>query len=181
MAQKPQAPSSGFDFNVGKAKQAFSWSSESVEQLMFAIEEGYNVDVYNGEYYNPSGVVVATSTEVWEAVVIPEVLANYVEEKRDELPAQWNHSLVLGYDYYHYTKNFWVHSWGNIMPYHYNDGGEYSYFNFNEGKQWMDYSAGLIFGTKISKHLGAFVEGTYNKYWNRTWHDFKLGINYVIF
>ena len=41
MAQKPQAPSSGFDFNVGKAKQAFSWSSESVEQLMFAIEEGY--------------------------------------------------------------------------------------------------------------------------------------------
>jgi len=26
-----------------------------------------------------------------------------------------------------------------------------------------------------------FVEGTYNKYWNREWHDFSLGINYVIF
>ena len=67
------------------------------------------------------------------------------------------------------------------MPYHYNDGDEYSYFNFNEGKQWYDYSGGLIVGYKFDKHLGAFLEVTYNKYWNREWYDFKLGINYVIF
>ena len=26
-----------------------------------------------------------------------------------------------------------------------------------------------------------FVEGKYNKYWNRNWHDFSVGVNYVIF
>jgi len=45
----------------------------------------------------------------------------------------------------------------------------------------MDYSGGLIFGYKYNKHLGMFVEGTYNKYWNREWHDFSLGINYIIY
>ena len=40
---------------------------------------------------------------------------------------------------------------------------------------------GVIFGQKISKQLGLFAEGKYNKYWNREWHDFSLGLNYVIF
>ena len=156
-------------------------SNGSLHYTYLAIEEGYNIDVYNGEYYNPSGAVVATSTEVWEAVVIPQVLADYVEKKRNELPAQWNHSLVLGYDYYHYTKSFWVHSWGNVLPYHYDAGGEFSYHKYNNGEQWYDYSGGLIVGYKFDRSLGMFVEGTYNKYWNREWYDFKLGINYVIF
>ena len=47
--------------------------------------------------------------------------------------------------------------------------------------QWVDYSGGLIFGYKLTKQLGTFVEGKYNKYWNREWYDFKCGINYVIF
>ena len=49
------------------------------------IEEGYNVDVHKGFYYDPSGELVATSSEVWEAVVIPKVLSDYAEKKRDEL------------------------------------------------------------------------------------------------
>ena len=90
------------------------------------------------------------------------------------------HSVVLGFDFYHYKKDFWVHTWGNVLPYHYDDGNDYSYHKY-EGKQWLDYSGGLIFGYKYSKHLGTFVEGKYNKYWNREWYDFKLGLNYVIF
>ena len=66
------------------------------------------------------------------------------------------------------------------MPYHYNDNGEYSYHKFNNG-QWIDYSGGLIFGYRFNKSLGVFIEGKYNNYWNREWHDFSLGINYVIF
>ena len=33
---------------------------------------------------------------------------------------------------------------------------------------------------KLNKSLGTFIEGKYNKYWNREWYDFKLGINYII-
>ena len=55
-----------------------------------------------------------------------------------------------------------------------------SFHKFNGG-QWIDYSGGLIFGYRFSKSLGVFVEGKYNKYWNRNWHDFNVGVNYVIF
>ena len=156
-------------------------SNGNFHYTYLAIQEGYEIDVFNNEYKNPNGDVVATSSEVWEAVVIPEVLADYVEKERNKLPAQWNHSLIIGLDYYYYTKDFWLHSWANILPYHLDTGNEYSYHNFNDGKQWVDYSGGLIFGYKLNKHLGFFLEGKYNKYWNREWHDFSLGLNYVIF
>ena len=152
----------------------------SLHYTYLALQEGYNVDVYSNTYYNPDGEVVATSAEVWEAVVIPQVLSDYVDKKRDELDKKIQQSLVIGFDLYHYKKNFWLHSWGNIMPLHYDDGGEFMYHN-SVGGQWYDYSGGLIFGYKLNKSLGMFVEGKYNKYWNREWYDFKCGINYVIF
>ncbi len=179
-------------FNIGAVQRlAEPYGFDPLEQWQLendylhytclAIEEGYSVDVYENEYRNPDGNIVATSSDVWKEVVIPQVLEDYVEKKRNELANQWQHSLVIGFDYYYYKKNFWVHSWGNLMPYHYNNGSEYSYHNFNDEEQWYDYSGGLIIGSKITKHLGLFVEGKYNKYWNREWYDFKCGINYVIF
>ena len=159
------------------------WRLETghVHYTQLAIEEGYSVDVFESEYKDPNGDVVATSAEVWEKVIIPTVLKDYVDKKRNELPNQWQYSIVLGFDFYHYKKNFWLHSWGNLMPYHYNDGSQYSYHNFNNGEQWYDYSGGLILGYKLNKSLGLFAEGKYNKYWNREWYDFKFGINYIIF
>ena len=152
-----------------------------IHYTYLALQEGYNVDVYNSIYTDPSGEVVATNPEVWEEVVIPGMLADYTEKKRDELDRKMQQSLVVGLDYYYYKKDFWLHAWTNLMPWHYDDGGTFSYHNYNDGKQWYDYSGGIIFGYKLNKHLGTFVEGKYNKYWNREWYDFKCGINYVIF
>ena len=150
-----------------------------IHYTYLALEEGYNVDVYNSIYTDPNGEVVATSSEVWEAVVIPTALSDYTEKKRNELENIMQYSLILGFDFYHYNNDFWVHSWGNIIPYHYDDGNDYAYHKYNNG-QWYDYSGGLILGYKLNKSLGTFIEGKYNKYWNREWYDFKLGINYII-
>jgi len=155
-------------------------SNGDIHYTYLALQEGYTVDVKNSEYFSPSGELVATSPEVWEAVVIPEVLADYTEKKRNELKKTLQHSLVMGFDYYKYSKSTWMHAWGSIMPYHYDDGSEFSYHNYVDG-QWADYALGFIYGIKHNKQLGYFVEGKYNRYWNRTWYDFKLGMNYVIF
>jgi len=179
-------------FNVGAVQRLAEpygydpladWLLETghVHYTQLAIEEGYTIDIFTNQYFDPDGTLVATSAEVWEEVVVPQVLKDYVQRKRSALENNQQHSLVLGFDFYHYKKDFWLHSWGNLMPLHYNDGGQYSYHNFNDDKQWSDYSGGLIFGYKITKSLGLFTEGRYNKYWNREWYDFKLGINYIIF
>ena len=177
-------------FNVGTAQRisepygydplaTWKLGNGNIHYTYLALEEGYNVDVAHQMYYNPDGDLVATSADVWEQVVVPVILSDYTQRKRNELPAQWNYSAVVGFDYYHYTKNFWLHSWGNLLPYHVNINNEYSYHDYNGG-QWMDYSGGIIFGKKFNKRLGIFAEGKYNKYWNREWYDFKMGINYII-
>jgi len=155
----------------------------NIHYTYLAIQEGYSVDFSNPEeitYSDPNGNVVATSTEVWENIIIPDVLADYDEKKRNELGMKLEYSMVLGFDYYHYTKDFWLHSWGNVMPYHVDTDQPYSYHKY-QGGQWLDYNGGLIFGYKLDKSLGVFAEGKYNKYWNRKWHDFSIGINYIIF
>jgi len=158
------------------------WQLENnyIHYTQLAIQEGYSIDVFESEYKDPSRNVVATNSAVWEEVVIPQVLEEYVEKKRNQLDNQWQHSVVVGFDYYMYKKNYWLHSWGNFMPYHYDNKNKYSYHNF-VGGQWYDYSGGVIFGYKLNKNLGIFLEGKYNKYWNREWYDFKLGLNYTIF
>ena len=184
--------SKNLSFNIGAAHRLAEpygydpldeWmlSNGNLHYTYLAIQEGYTIDVHNSEYKDPDCNVVATSPEVWEAVVIPEVISDYVDKKRNELEKVIQHSIVVGFDYYKYTKKTWLHAWGNLLPYHYDDGSEFSYHNFNEGEQWYDYSGGLIYGIKHSKNLGYFVEGKYNRYWNREWYDFKLGVNYTIF
>jgi len=181
-----------FALSIGAAHRlAEPYGYDPLQELMLgggnlhytylAIQEGYTIDVSNGEYKDPDGTVVANSPEVWKEVVIPQVLADYSEKKRDGLEKVIQHSIVIGFDYYKYSKKTWLHAWGNLLPYHYNDGSEFSYHNYIEDDQWYDYSAGLIYGIKHNKSLGYFVEGKYNRYWNREWYDFKLGVNYVIF
>ena len=144
-----------------------------------ALEQGYTTN-FEGEWLNPNGDVVAENNIVWNAVALPEVLSEYVDQERSLLPNQWNYSLVLGYDYYHYTKTLWFHSWASVLPLHVNSNNEYSYNNFVEGNQWLDYTAGIIFGWQINKRLGVFSEAKYHKYWDRNWHDFSIGFNYRI-
>jgi hypothetical protein len=160
--------------------QEWLLENNNIHYTSLALQEGYTFDPQVSEYFDPSGELVATSADVWSQVIVPEVINDYVARKRSELPNQWNYSLVLGYDYYQYSKEFWMHSWASVMPYHLNTGGEYSYFETTDGAQWTDYGLGLIFGWRLNKSLGVFLEGKYNRYWNREGHDFSVGINYVI-
>jgi len=51
MAQKPQAQSAGFEMKIDKGQEMFSWTTQKVDQLMLAIDEGYrpkSVPFYEG-------------------------------------------------------------------------------------------------------------------------------------
>ena len=94
--------------------EEFMLSNGSLHYTALALQEGYNVEFLdNGEvnYLDPDGNVVADNDIIWEENIVPQVLADYVKRKKSEIPQQWNHSLVVGYDFYHYTKTFWLHSW----------------------------------------------------------------------
>ena len=148
------------------------------EFTLIALDQGYTTN-FDGEWYI-DGNTIAENSDVWNLVALPEILNEYADQERSQLSNQWNHSLVIGYDYYHYTKKFWFHSWASVLPLHVSTENEYSYSNFIDGNTWLDYTGGLILGWQVNKRLGVFSEGKYHKYWDRNWHDFSVGFNYRI-
>ena len=103
-------------------------------------------------------------------------------------------SPIIGFDYYHYKNNFWLHAYGSYLPgfHNYVKGDEaFSYFNRDnwglggliedaDKKQWSDYQAGVQFGWKLSKNIGLFVEGEYTKFWDSKIYNSSVGLNITL-
>jgi hypothetical protein len=125
------------------------------------------------------------------------MIEEYIDAKIRNIGFQRETSLVFGLDWYYYAENWWIHGWGNYLPFHYGHD-KYSYHNANAYKDhldankdpedfmymepmwmgWNDYDFGGIFGVKIKDNLGVFAEGKYLFYWERPAYDIKLGVNY---
>ena len=102
-------------------------------------------------------------------------------------------SPIVGFDFYHYSKKFWLHTYGSYyLPFHQYIRGdeEFSYLNRNNwGKgglrkdanleQWDDYQFGVILGWKLTQNIGVFAEGEYNKMWDREFFTSNVGINFT--
>ena len=144
-------------------------------------------------WVDADGVQVAHSDLAFREKVMPNLMNRFNGEAWDLLDPWMEIAPIVGVDFYHYKRNFWLHAYANyILPYHSYVAGEkeFSYLNRNNwGKggliedaqleQWNDYSAGISFGTKIGKNLGIFIEGEYSKMWDSKLYQTTFGLNYT--
>jgi len=144
-------------------------------------------------WIDPDGNRVADTDLEFRETVFTELMNRYNGEQWDLLDAFGEVAPVVGFDFYHYKRSFWLHAYANyILPYHrYIQGDEaVSYLNRNnwgkgglmqdsELEQWEDYSAGLNLGWKISKNLGVFAEGEYSKMWDSELFITTFGLNFT--
>ena len=144
-------------------------------------------------WVDEDGVQVAHSDLDFRESVMPGLMNRFNGEAWDLLDPWMEIAPIVGVDFYHYKRNFWLHAYANyILPYHSYVAGEkeFSYLNRNnwgkgglildnELEQWNDYSAGLSFGTKIGKNLGIFIEGEYSKMWDSKLYQTTFGLNYT--
>ena len=144
-------------------------------------------------WIDPDGNRVADPDLEFRETVFTELMNRYNGEQWDLLDAFGEVAPVVGFDFYHYKRSFWLHAYANyILPYHrYIQGDEaVSYLNRNnwgkgglmqdsELEQWEDYSAGLNLGWKISKNLGVFAEGEYSKMWDSELFITTFGLNFT--
>jgi len=186
---------------------------EEVDLLEFIDGEWVKLDTLDGpgpfwhgegEYWghdwlwrDVDGRIFAYTDREYFLYHFPGMLESYIDDKKKGLGYQSETSLVLGIDFYHYDENWWMHAWGNWLPYHYGHTS-HAYHNaahykdhLEQGKEpdefmwmdpmwhsWNDYDMGAIFGVKLRDNLGTFAEGRYLYYWERPAYDIKLGINY---
>ena len=141
---------------------------------------------------DPQGQIVAYSDIDFRNTVFADLINIYNNEQWDLIDPFGEIAPIVGFDFYHYKPNFWLHAYANwILPYHkYISGDEdFSYLNRNnwgkgglrkdsEPEQWDDYSAGVNFGWKISRTLGIFIEGEYAKFWDSELFQSSVGLNF---
>ena len=159
-----------------------------------------SISPYGGEtvtqdwcWVDENGVQVAHSDLDFRERVMPDLMNQFNSRAWDLLDPWMEIAPIVGVDFYHYKRNFWLHAYANyILPAHQYIAGEkeFSYLNRNnwgkgglildnELEQWDDYSAGLSFGTKIGKNLGIFIEGEYSKMWDSELYQTTFGLNYT--
>ena len=159
----------------------------------FTTTETDGVTTQDWIWRDEDGNQVASSDLDFRERIMPGLMNRFNGEAWDELDAWVEIAPVVGVDFYHYKRDFWLHAYANyILPYHKYIAGEeeFSYLNRNNwGKgglildndleQWSDYSAGISFGTKIGKNLGIFIEGEYSKMWDSKLYQTTFGLNYT--
>ena len=150
--------------------------------------------VYDWIWMDSDNNVVAYGDKDFRDRVMPGLLNRYNNEIYDTLSSYGEIAPIIGADFYHYKSQFWLHSYANwILPYHkYVKGAEeYSYLHRNgweaeghnkmhakgDGEQWDDFQVGLVFGWKLSKSIGVFIEGEYTKFWDSRIYNTNFGIN----
>ena len=149
------------------------------------IQDWYWVDADGNE-------VAQTDLEFRE-IIMPGLMNRFNGEAWDLLDPWLDLAPIVGVDFYHYKRDFWLHAYANyILPYHRYIRGEedFSYMHRNswglgghnnnlKGEQWHDYSFGVNLGTKIGKNLGIFIEGEYSKMWDSKLYQTTFGLNYT--
>ena len=145
-------------------------------------------------WVNPEGETVAYTDLQFRDTVFADLMNRYNNEIWDTIDAFGVVSPVVGFDFYHYKNNFWLHAYGSyLLPYHkYVIGDEdFSYLNRNnwglgglrqdaEPEQWEDYQAGIMFGWKLNKLIGVFVEGEYTSFWDSKIYNGSVGLNITL-
>ncbi len=151
-------------------------------------------EVYDYYWYDPQGNEVAYTDLQFRDTVFESLINRYNNEQWDLLDPFGVVSPVVGFDFFHYKNNFWLHAYGSYLPpYHkYVSGDEdFSYFNRNnwglgglrqdaEPEQWEDYQAGVVFGWKLNKSIGVFFEGEYTKFWDSRIYNSSVGLNITL-
>ena len=163
------------------------------DYIFYQSTDEFGNDIYDWYWINQDGVIVAHTDQQFRDLIMPRLLNRFNQEAWSELDAFAEIAPIVGFDFYHYKPKFWLHAYGNwILPYHkYVQGNEdFSYLHRNswgkgghndllDGEQWSDYQAGLVFGVKISKSIGLFIEGEYTKFWDSEMFNSNIGINYT--
>ena len=162
------------------------------DDIYYTREDENGNEVNDWYWVDSEGNEVAQTDLEFRETIFPQLMNRFNNEVWSQLDRFGEIAPIIGFDFYHYKGNFWLHAYGNyILPYHkYVMGDELcSYLNRNnwgkgglmqdaELEQWSDYSFGASLGTKIGKNLGIFIQGEYSKMWDSKLYQTTFGINY---
>ena len=177
MSANPEEPWYSFAYEQGYTDEYWFFDGEDN-----GVDDWY--DYWNWNWYDEEGEIVAYTDHEFYNYHFGDVVNEYRAEELGQLEKQQQFSASLGVDYYKHTDKFWVHSWANVMPYHFGFGllgdDTFNYKSSNNDEQWLDWNIGVVLGSKLSKKFGIFMKAIIMTLGNQ-WYVAKAGVNYVFF
>ena len=164
------------------------------DDIYYTQEDQNGNETSDWYWVDEQGETVAYTDLQFRDTVFAELMNRYNHEVWDTIDAFGVVSPVVGFDFYHFKSNFWLHAYGSyLLPYHkYVKGDEdFSYLNRNnwglgglkedsELEQWEDFQAGINFGWKLNRSIGVFFEGEYTKFWDSRIYNGSVGFNITL-
>ena len=164
------------------------------DDIYYTQEDQNGNETSDWYWVDEEGETVAYTDLQFRDTVFAELMNRYNHEVWDTIDAFGVISPVVGFDFYHFKSNFWLHAYGSyLLPYHkYVKGDEdFSYLNRNnwglgglkedsELEQWEDFQAGINFGWKLNRSIGIFFEGEYTKFWDSRIYNGSVGFNITL-
>ena len=164
------------------------------DDIYYTQQDEFGNDISDWYWIDPQGNIVANSDLEFRDTVFADLMNRYNNEIWSELDDFGVVSPVVGFDFYHFKNNFWLHAYGSyLLPYHKYVEGEidFSYLNRNnwglggliedsKPEQWEDYQVGVVFGWKLSKSIGVFTEAEYTKFWDSKIYNGSVGLNITL-
>ena len=152
----------------------YGYTDEFVEQFT-----QYGYSYFDFKWYNAEGELVANTDDQFYKQVYGEIVREYNEEWAKDKGYQNELSLSVGADYYKYTPDNWFHFW--VTTYPVTKGmSDYS-FNYELADSNFDYDLGLVYGWKLNKKFGIFLEGRFLSMYDVESYEMKTGINWLIY
>ena len=152
----------------------YGYTDEFAEQFT-----QYGYSYFDFKWYNAEGMLVANTDDQFYKQVYGEIVREYNEEWAKDKGYQNELSMSVGADYYKYTPDNWFHFWATAYPVT-KGMSDYS-FNYDVAENGMDYDLGLVYGWKITKKFGVFVEARYLNMYDIQSYEAKTGLNWLIY
>ena len=164
------------------------------DDIYYTQEDQNGNETSDWYWIDENGETVAYTDLQFRDTVFAELMNRYNHEVWDTIDAFGVVSPVVGFDFYHFKSNFWLHAYGSYLPpfHNYVKGDEaFSYFNRNnwglgglredaDKEQWEDFQAGINFGWKLNRSIGIFFEGEYTKFWDSRIYNGSVGLNITL-
>ena len=179
----------GYDINQSLPFWILAWDEEGWADGPYNDEWTKQWTAFGYEYWDwywtdADGTLVATSDEEFYQTVYGEIVEDYNDTYARNLGYQHELALSVGVDYYKYFTRgdgnpSWMHFWATAYPY--NSGlSDYS-FNYDSAENGIDYDTGIVFGWKLSKKFGIFIQSRYINMYDVQSYEALAGINLLIY
>tara|TARA_B110000444_G_scaffold184988_1_gene174028 strand:+ start:106 stop:1272 length:1167 start_codon:yes stop_codon:yes gene_type:complete len=136
-------------------------------------------DSFDFQFFDENGELVAGSVAEFFDVYFEEIVTDYNYSKLKYKGNQLELSAIFGLSYYTYKNDFWFHGWLDVLPFHLGlSDYSFDYDAVEDSKilpSQFDWDLGLVFGTKLSKNVGIYLEGKHQRFWNIYNYNLQLG------